>query len=119
MDVAAGMSPAGRQQSFAVTEEGRLIPAAFTPTGNTVTTTASTTSTLVPLPAGATSLRLLASAPAFLAFGTGSLVASPSTGMPLVSGAPEAIGIPAGATHYALVTSSGSASIAVTGGLGA
>ena len=104
---------------------GQLAPAAlavvqapFTPIpGSTTTTTATTSSATVAVPSGATSLRVLASAAAYMTFGASGVSATTSS-MPLVAGVAEAVGVPAGATHYALITATGTASVAVTGGAG-
>lgn len=95
-----------------------VVQAPFTPIpGSTVTTVAAVTSAAVAIPDGATSLRFLAAATAYLTFGAGGATATTSS-MPLAPGIPEAIGVPAGATHYALITATGTASVAVTGGMG-
>lgn len=96
----------------------------FTPTGNTVSVTATVASavtalgTLSSLSGGTIRVYNSGTSICFINFGTSGSTASITTSMPIPAGAIEVFQLGAGVTHVATITSSGTAVIYFTPGQG-
>lgn len=93
----------------------------FSPTGDAVDLAVSTASARVPLPARSPdSIRVTnpGSVTALLRFGDGTVTAATSTGMDLLPGTVETFRVPAGYTHVAAITATGSTTLRITPGSG-
>jgi len=93
----------------------------FMPTGARVDLSATTTTSRIALPIndyGSLRVSNASGVTVYLRFGDASVTATTAAGLDLLPGTVETLRVPAGATHLAGITASGTATVGVTPGQG-